>query len=135
MGRSSIHTTNRRKLARAILTEEPFVVSFAGTSVTAGHDNLFEESYPMVFARALEPVFEAAGVELTVRNHAMGNNPAIPSAFCVGAQLGEDTDVAVWEFGMMVRCFKPVSSKKKDGPGLTHALNNRPIFPTNTQPL
>lgn len=78
-------------------------MSFAGTSVTAGHDNLFEESYPMVFARALEPVFEAAGVELHVRNHAMGNNPAVPSAFCVGAQLGEDTDVAVWEFGMMVR--------------------------------
>lgn len=78
------------------------MVSFAGTSVTAGHDNLFEESYPLVFGRALQPVFEAAGIDLVVRNHAMGNNPAIPSAFCVGAQLGEDTDVAVWEFGMMV---------------------------------
>lgn len=77
-------------------------MSFAGTSVTAGHDNFFNQSYPVVFGRILQPVFEAAGVGLVVRNHAMGNNPAVPSAFCVGAQLGEDTDVAVWEFGMMV---------------------------------
>ncbi len=59
--------------------------------------------YPLVFGRVLDPVFDAANVEFEVRNHAMGNNPAIPAAFCVGAQLGEDTDVAVWEFGMMVR--------------------------------
>jgi hypothetical protein len=84
-------------------------MSFAGTSVTAGHDNKFEESYPIVMGKVLKPAFDAAKVELVVRNHAMGNNPAIPSALCVGAQLGEDTDVAVWEFGMMVRFPLPGS--------------------------
>jgi len=79
-----------------------FVVSVHGTSVTAGHDNLFEESYPIVFGKELQTAFAAAGVELVVRNMAMGNNPVVPSAFCVASQLGLDTDVAVWEFGMMV---------------------------------
>lgn len=31
----------------------------------------------------------------------MGNNPPLPPAFCVTPQLGPDSDVVVWEWGMM----------------------------------
>lgn len=112
----SLHFHNRtyvkHKLIRALLgqngsphkaeSEHDFIMSFAGTSVTAGHDNFFQQSYPIVLRKILRKSYAAAGLKLEVRNHAMGNNPSIPAAFCVKSQLGEDTDVAAWEFGMMV---------------------------------
>jgi hypothetical protein len=118
---ATMHFINRdviqRKLVRAVLQpyedgEEanPFVIAFSGTSVTAGHDNFFNQSYPLVLERELSRSFTAAGIDLVVRNHAMGNNPGTPSCFCVGSQLGSDTDVAVWEFGMMVHGFDAVVS-------------------------
>jgi hypothetical protein len=118
---ATMHFINRgviqRKLVRAVLQPygdgedaNPFVIAFSGTSVTAGHDNFFNQSYPLVFERELSRSFTAAGIDLVVRNHAMGNNPAMPSCFCVGSQLGSDTDVAVWEFGMMVQGLDAVVS-------------------------
>jgi hypothetical protein len=120
---ASMHFLNRdvilRKLARAILLPygdgdkqseglNPFVIAFAGTSVTAGHDNFFNQSYPLVFGRELNRSFSAAGIDLVIRNHAMGNNPTVPSCFLVDTQLGLDTDVAVWEFGMMASGMQAV---------------------------
>ena len=112
----SLHFHNRtyvkHKLIRALLgqngsphkpeSEHDFIMSFAGTSVTAGHDNFFSQSYPIVLQKILLKAYTAAGLNLEIRNHAMGNNPSIPAAFCVKSQLGGDTDVAAWEFGMMV---------------------------------
>jgi hypothetical protein len=49
-----------------------------GTSVTAGHDNFFVQSFPVVWGKLMEPVFAAAGVNFTMRNHAMGWNPINP---------------------------------------------------------
>ncbi|TFJ81826.1 hypothetical protein NSK_007073 [Nannochloropsis salina CCMP1776] len=112
----SLRFWNRRyikqKLIRALLgqngcpgkaqSDHDFIMSFAGTSVTAGHDNYFNESYPIVLERLLLDSYTAAGLNLEVRNHAMGFNPAIPAAFCVRSQLGEDTDVAAWEFEMSI---------------------------------
>lgn len=108
---ASMHFLDRdviqRKLAGAILRPftdgrgqevNPFVIAFAGTSVTAAHDCYFNQSYPSVFGRELNRSFLAAGLDLVIRNHAMGNNPVIPPCFCVATQLGWDTDVAVWEF-------------------------------------
>jgi hypothetical protein len=80
--------------------------------------------------RVIHSSFAAAGVELELRNHAMGWNPIYPrylswsielpspnslrplltlhsmlvmpcSYFCVGEMVGEDVDISVWEFGMM----------------------------------
>jgi len=50
-----------------------------GTSVTAGHDNFFNQSFPVVWGVEMKEAFEAAGVNLTMRNHAMGWNPIHPS--------------------------------------------------------
>lgn len=52
--------------------------------------------------KELNTSMNAAGINFKVRNHAMGNNPVLPASFCLNSQLGLDTDIAVWEFGMMI---------------------------------
>ena len=53
---------------------QDFLMIFGGSSVTAGHDNMFEQSYPMVLRSRMEPLLAQVGVELKVRNIAMGAN-------------------------------------------------------------
>jgi hypothetical protein len=77
------------------------VFAFSGTSVTAGHDNYFNASYPIVFGEIVKPAFKAAGVELESRNFAMGNNPVIPYDLCVQTLAGSDVDIVSWEQSMM----------------------------------
>lgn len=45
-----------------------FLMVFGGSSVTAGHDNYYNQSYPYVFERRMKKAFEAMGIELVVRN-------------------------------------------------------------------
>lgn len=40
---------------------------FGGSSVTAGHDNLFQDSYPQVVQKTLGPLLAQVGVPLEVR--------------------------------------------------------------------
>ena len=47
--------------------QRTFTVVFGGTSVTAGHDNLYNQSYPFAFERMVKCAFEAAGLTLVVR--------------------------------------------------------------------
>mmetsp|Transcript_86230 Transcript_86230/g.167106 ORF Transcript_86230/g.167106 Transcript_86230/m.167106 type:complete len:522 (+) Transcript_86230:92-1657(+) len=92
------------KMLRAIVSDDPaFTVAFAGTSVSAGHDNWFNQSHPFCYERAFGPSFAAAGGALRVRNHAMGGNSVTPSHFCAPAQLDlrGDLDLAVYEFAMI----------------------------------
>lgn len=58
----------------------------------AGHDNYFNQSYPMVFERRMSSVFSALGIDLLVHNSAMGGNQCRPSNFCYEAQVGITTD-------------------------------------------
>lgn len=90
-----------KKFNRALLEQGKFVIGVMGTSVTAGHDNMFNQSFPIVWGQLMQEAFTAAGVELVMRNHAMGWNPIHPSYFCVGEIAGQDADVTMWEFGMM----------------------------------
>ena len=60
------------KLEAALLAapnsaQRTFTVVFGGTSVTAGHDNLYNQSYPFAFERMVKCTFEAAGLKLVVR--------------------------------------------------------------------
>jgi hypothetical protein len=96
----------REKLVVPIISDDDkkFTVAFAGTSVTAGHDNWFNQSYPLVYEATLRPVLEAGGVDFTVRNHATGGNAISPSHFCAPAQLDghpSDLDHVVYEFAMI----------------------------------
>lgn len=43
-----------RRMARAVVKGEPFVISIGGMSDTAGHGNLASESYPAVMFEALK---------------------------------------------------------------------------------
>lgn len=49
-----------------------FLFIFGGSSVTAGHDNYYNQSYPLVLERRLKPVFDALGISLLVHNIAQG---------------------------------------------------------------
>lgn len=77
-----------------------FVVGFSGSSVTASHDNFFHEGFPSIFNTTMRHVFEIAGIALTVRNHALGNNPCCPYDNCIETHLGDDLDLVMWEQSM-----------------------------------
>ena len=70
---------------------------FGGSSVTAGHDNYFNQSYPKIVEKRMGKIFSALGIELIVRNIAMGANPCFPYELCYEAQGGSDADFYGWE--------------------------------------
>lgn len=74
-----------------------FVISFTGSSVTAGHDILYNESYPFITGNYMRDSFAAVDITLDSRNVALGNNPCLPYDVCVKTFAGLDADVAVWE--------------------------------------
>jgi hypothetical protein len=51
---------------------EKYVFANGGHSQAAGHGNRFSESYTAVFGRDVRRVWEAIGIQLIDRNHAMG---------------------------------------------------------------
>jgi hypothetical protein len=63
------------RLIRKAMRGEALTIATLGTSITASHDNFFNESYSAVFARAVAPALAALRVPLQVRNVGMGNNP------------------------------------------------------------
>jgi hypothetical protein len=73
------------------------LITFTGSSVTAGHDCFFNNSYPMRVRDSMRAAVEAAGVNFEVRNVAIGNNRCIPYDVCVNVFTGGDSDIVVWE--------------------------------------
>jgi hypothetical protein len=67
------------------------------TELSATSDNYFYEAYPQVFHDAMAPVFRALRVNLTTRNHALGNNPCYAYDACIPTHLGDDLDILTWE--------------------------------------
>ena len=76
---------------------QQFLMVFGGSSVTAGHDNHYNQSYPFVVERRLQPVLRALGITLTVTNIAQGANPCLPYSLCYETMGGLDADVIGWE--------------------------------------
>lgn len=74
-----------------------FTISFTGSSVTAGHDSMFSDSYPVVVGNIMKPAFEPMGINLVSNNDAMGNNPCMPYDACVATYSGPDADIVHWE--------------------------------------
>ena len=60
------------KFAKKILEKDRFLMTFGGSSVTAGHDNYYNQSYPYVVKRRLGPILKEVGVELLVHDIAQG---------------------------------------------------------------
>ena len=80
--------------------EKSYVMGITGSSVTAGHDNYFNESYPVVIETALLPIFKLMNINLEVRNAALGNNPCLPYDACIANHVGSDLDFLSWEQSM-----------------------------------
>lgn len=115
----------KQKFISLLLEHKPiktYVVGFSGSSVTAGHDNFFNEAFPQIFYNNLVGIFKLAGVEMVVRNQALGNNPCYPYDACVETHMvnflfysslfiqrffiryflaqGDDLDLLAWEQSM-----------------------------------
>eukprot|EP01039_Chlorochromonas_danica_P002031 gene2031-2214_t len=77
--------------------KEKFVISFTGSSVSAGHDSPFNLTMTPVVQELLTNVFSKLDLDLESRNVALGNNPCVPYDVCVKYFAGLDADVVVWE--------------------------------------
>lgn len=71
-------------------------------STTAGHDCLYEQSYPILLNDTMGRLMAAAGVRFEAINVAMGNTRVAPYSFCVDAHAGLDADLISWDMTMMV---------------------------------
>lgn len=90
-------------LANATSGNTPFVISFMGSSVTAGHDSPFNTSFPVQTGLLMAPALGALGITVDSRNAAMGNNPCLPYDVCPRTFAGPDADVVHWE--QSFNCF------------------------------
>lgn len=78
-----------------------FVWSTGGHSASAGHGNIFNESYTAVMEDAVVGIFGSIGIDFEARNHAMGGTASGPEiALCQEAVFGTDADVISWDYGM-----------------------------------
>lgn len=97
----------KRKVAMKLLTaqvnQEPqsFVWATGGHSASAGHGNLFNQSYTAILDVAGTPIFDAVGLKFTAKRHAMGSTSCgMEINCCIKEVFGLDTDVLSWDYGM-----------------------------------
>jgi hypothetical protein len=78
---------------------DDFVITFLGSSVTAGHDNQFNTSTTEVLRDLMAPVVKAAGLgfDIVVRNAAIGGIACFPYDVCPNTMAGFDVDILQWE--------------------------------------
>lgn len=76
---------------------ETFVISFMGSSVTAGHDSYYNQSFPMVVGDLMRSAFQSSAINLEVRNVGIGANPCVPYMLCPLTFSGYDSDMIHWE--------------------------------------
>ena len=86
------------KLATKMLTpNSTFLMIFSGSSVTAGHDNYYAQSYPYIFKKRMTDIFQNMGIELIVHDIALGANNCSPYVLCYESMGGTDPDFLNWE--------------------------------------
>ena len=90
-----------KRLLRAMVLSDSFVYVVGGMSDTAGHGNMFADSYPQVMADIMAPAMEKAKIKFEVRNLAMGGVPSYPGSMCMKDAFGPDADVVMWDFRMV----------------------------------
>jgi len=78
----------------------PFKFAFGGYSVTVGRGNFFSQSFPFVMERILKRPFQVLGVDLHMRNAAIGGIPSFPYGWCMQNFWGLDADVVSWDYSM-----------------------------------
>jgi len=87
------------QLSPGVETTYTWVVG--GHSASAGHGNLFHQSYGAVLERLASPVFESLGITFYGKNFGMGGTSSAPElTMCMNAIFGMDMDVLSWDYGM-----------------------------------
>lgn len=76
---------------------QQFLMIFGGSSVTAGHDNYYNQSYPAIVDKRMGPILTFLGIKFEVHNIAQGANNCIPYSFCYEAMGGLNPDFVNWE--------------------------------------
>lgn len=91
-----------QRLLDAAANKRPFVMAFAGYSVTVGRGNHYKQSFPFVLGRLLEPLLRDTLQipSVVIRNSAIGGIPSFPYGFCLEHFLGDDADVVSWDYSM-----------------------------------
>eukprot|EP00535_Pseudo-nitzschia_heimii_P006093 CAMPEP_0197183210 /NCGR_PEP_ID=MMETSP1423-20130617/7663_1 /TAXON_ID=476441 /ORGANISM="Pseudo-nitzschia heimii, Strain UNC1101" /LENGTH=670 /DNA_ID=CAMNT_0042633773 /DNA_START=138 /DNA_END=2150 /DNA_ORIENTATION=+ len=80
---------------------EKYVWATGGHSASAGHGNLFNESYTAFMENDLKNVFGSIGIDFQGRNYAMGGiGSAAEIAMCWEEIFGDDVDFFSWDYGM-----------------------------------
>jgi hypothetical protein len=91
----------RDRLLQKFRAHGTFVFSAHGSSVSAGHDNFPNQSWPFELERLLRPTFKDLGFDLEVRQRAAGGYGEAPfHAGCLASRAGEGVDVLSWEWFM-----------------------------------
>lgn len=81
------------KIAKKALDgNQTFLMIFGGSSVTAGHDSFYNQSYPSIFESRMSALFSALGIQLVVHNIAQSANNCNPSDLCYESMGGRDPD-------------------------------------------
>ena len=92
------HTACRIREAKE--QHRPFKFAFGGYSVTVGRGNFFSQSFPFVMERILKRPFRVLGIDLQVKNQAVGGIPSFPYGWCMENFWGRDADVVSWDYSM-----------------------------------
>ena len=74
-----------------------FIMTFTGSSVTAGHDSYFNQSFSELTQNVMNEALSVFHIEAISRNVALGNNPCLPYDVCVKSFAGKDSDLVHWE--------------------------------------
>lgn len=93
-----VHTACRIRNAKR--EDRPFAFAFGGYSVTAGRGNYFTQSFPFVMRNRLAMPFSMLGIELIVKNAAIGGCSAFPYGWCMSNFWGLEADVVSWDYAM-----------------------------------
>lgn len=82
---------------KTLRQNQTFLMIFGGSSVTAAHDNYYNQSYPAIVDHRMNPILKALGVDLVVHNIAQGANNCSPYQLCYESMGGQNPDFLGWE--------------------------------------
>jgi len=78
-----------------------FVFAAFGSSVSAGHDNIMNQSWPFELERLLKPTFKDLGFDFELRQRSAGGYGEMPfAAGCLANRAGQGVDAFSWEWYM-----------------------------------
>jgi len=74
-----------------------FIISFLGSSVTAGQDIDIKLAYPYIIEEYLRPLFDILGIRYEIRSLGFTNSACMPFNSCVSSLAGYDVDMILSE--------------------------------------